>query len=324
MPRTLTLAGLALALALFAIWAAGWSAPLAGWVTDQQRAVQDALAGAVRALRGGQAGAWLALLTVCFSYGFLHAVGPGHGKAVIGGYGVARRVRMAPLAALALASSLAQAAVAVALVQIGVLVLGLTRERLEAVADDAMLPLSHGLIAVLGLWLLWRGARGLQRHSADTAVVGGEHHHAQHGHDHGHDKGHGHHHAHEHRHDHGAECGCGHVHAPTPEQVARLSGWRDGALLVGAIAMRPCSGSLFLLVLTQALGIGWAGIVGAFAMALGTACVTVVVAGLAVWAREGLFATLPGGGLVRAVPAVELVLGAGIAAMSFLLIFRAI
>lgn len=297
--RVLALVGLVLALGLAALWVSGVTQPLAAWAAGQQRAVQEALAVAVRALRGGQPGAWSALLAVCFSYGFFHAIGPGHGKAVIGGYGMARRVRLAPLAGLALASSLAQAAVAVVLVAGGAFVLGWTRVRMEGFAETAMLPVSHGLIAGLGLWLVWRGARGLAEGRRGTRG-------AQ---DHGH-----------HRHPNDEACGCGHAHGPSVEQVAQVTSARDAAVLIGAIALRPCSGALFLLILTFAMGIGWAGVAGTFAMGLGTASVTVLVAGLAVWAREGAFAALPGAGLARVLPGVELVAGAVIAGVSLLVL----
>lgn len=292
------LAGLAVALVLAALWGFGWLEPVARWAAGQQRAVQEGLAVAVRALRAGQPGAWSALLAVCFAYGFFHAVGPGHGKAVIGGYGLARRVRLVPLAGLALASSLAQALVAVVLVAGGAFVLGWTRVRMEGFAETAMVPVSHGLIAGLGLWLVWRGARGLWAGRRVTEVAQ-EHEH--------------HHHSHE-------DCGCGHAHGPSVEQVAQVTSARDAALLIGAIALRPCSGALFLLILTFAMGIGWAGVAGTFAMGLGTASVTILVAGLAVWAREGAFATLPGAGLARVLPGVELVAGAVIAALSLALL----
>ncbi|MDO9640063.1 MAG: hypothetical protein Q7J44_16115 [Pseudotabrizicola sp.] len=292
--RGLALAGLGIALGLAVLWASGATEPVARWAATQQRAVQDALAVAVRALRAGEPGAWSALLAVCFAYGFFHAVGPGHGKAVIGGYGMARRVRLRALAGLALASSLAQAAVAVVLVAGGAFVLGWSRVRMEGFAETAMLPLSHGLIAGLGLWLVWRGLRGLAAGQRGTGVAQ-EHEHHHHGHD---------------------ACGCGHAHGPSVEQVAQVTGLRDAALLIGAVALRPCSGALFLLILTFAMGIGWAGVAGAFAMGLGTASVTVMVAGLAVWAREGAFAALPGAGLARVLPGVELVAGAVIAAVS--------
>ncbi len=302
--RGLALAGLVLVLGLAALWAGGGLEPVARWAAGQQRAVQEALAVAVRGLRAGEPGAWSALLAVCFAYGFFHAVGPGHGKAVIGSYGMARRVRLPVLAGLALASSLAQAAVAVALVAGGAFVLGWTRPRMEGFAETAMMPVSHALVAGLGLWLVWRGARGLL---AQGRAEGG--HGAQH------EDGH-----HDHHHHDEAACGCGHAHGPSAAQVARVTSLRDAAVLIAAIALRPCSGALFLLILTFAMGIGWAGVAGTFAMGLGTASVTVLVAGLAVWAREGAFAALPGAGLARFLPGVEMVAGALIAAVSLVLL----
>ncbi|MDO8884864.1 MAG: hypothetical protein U0934_04865 [Pseudotabrizicola sp.] len=309
--RVLALAGLAVALVLAGLWATGAMAPVARWAGAQQREVQEALAGAVRALRAGKPGAWSALLTVCFAYGFFHAVGPGHGKAVIGGYGMARRVRFRTLAGLALASSLAQAAVAVVLVAGGAFALGWTRPRMEGFAETAMMPVSHALVAGLGLWLVWRGARGLTALSVSQDAHG--HHPAAQGHE---DNLH-----HDHHHHHVEDaCGCGHSHAPSVAQVAQVTSLRDAAMLIGAIALRPCSGALFLLILTFAMGIGWAGVLGTFAMGLGTASVTVMVAAMAYWAREGALAALPGAGLARLLPGVELVAGAVIAGVSLMLL----
>lgn len=61
---------------------------LAAWASQQQRAFQTDLARAVRALQTGQPGAWIALMTAAGSYGFVHALGPGHGKYLIGGVGL--------------------------------------------------------------------------------------------------------------------------------------------------------------------------------------------------------------------------------------------
>jgi ABC-type nickel/cobalt efflux system permease component RcnA len=106
--------------------------------------------------------------------------------------------------------------------------------------------------------------------------------------------------------------------------VARVTGWRDAALLVGGIAMRPCSGALFVLVVTWQLGIALAGIAGALAIGLGTALVTVGVALLAVWAREGALAGLGGGRVARAMPVLELAAGAALALAALGLLWQSL
>jgi nickel/cobalt exporter len=300
--RMISILGLVLVALVGLLWLTGALDGVSAALQSAQRAAQDRLAGAIRALRGGEAGALTAFWAVCFAYGVLHAAGPGHGKLVVGGYGVARRVPALRLAGLALASSLAQAAVAVALVYGLVAVLGLTRTAVEGTAERWVTPFGHAMIAGLGLWLVWRGARGMLRRPAGQAPV----HHGpgdDHGHDHGHDHGQ--------PHVHGPDCT--HAHGPTLDEVAQVTGWRDAAMLVAGIAMRPCSGALFVLILTWQLGIALAGVIGAFVMGLGTALVTMAVALLAVWAREGAFAGLGTGRVARALPFVELAVGALIA-----------
>lgn len=262
------------------------------WAVEGQQAAQGALARGLRALRAGEPGALATLMGVCFAYGFFHAVGPGHGKLVIGGYGAARRVGLWRLSAIALVSSLAQAATAIALVGAGLWLLGWSREQMTGLAEEVFQPLSFALIAAIGLWLVLRGGRALARFGAPAD--GPAHHGA--GHAHGP----------------GEPCGsCGHAHAPDPEAVARIGSIRDAALLVGAVAVRPCTGALFVLILTAGMGAFPAGIAGAIAMGLGTASVTIAVAIAAVTMREGALASLPGAAaLARAQPLIEI--GAGL------------
>jgi hypothetical protein len=156
MRRALTYAGLVLVGLGAVLWLTGALGPLADALQAAQRGAQERLAAAIRALRGGEPGALAAFWAVCFGYGVLHAAGPGHGKLVIGGYGVARRVPVGRLAGLALASSLAQAAVAVGLVYAALAVLGLTRTAVEGAAERWMTPVGHAMIAGLGCG--WSGA----------------------------------------------------------------------------------------------------------------------------------------------------------------------
>lgn len=311
MPRRLTVTVLVLAIAGGLLWALGALDGLAAWLSDAQRAAQERLAGAIRALRGGEPGALAAFWALCFGYGVLHAAGPGHGKLVIGGYGLARRVPVGRLVGLALAASLAQAAVAVSVVYALVAVLGLARGAVETAAEDWLTPFGHALVAGLGLWLMWRGVGGLRR---QHAVADGHGHadHDHHPHDH-HDHG---------SHEHGPHCG--HAHGPSLEEVARVTGWRDALALIAGIAVRPCAGALFVLILTWQLGIALAGVVGAVVMGLGTALITAGVALMAVLAREGALAGLGSGRLAQALPVVELVIGALIAGAALTLLAQTV
>ena len=288
------------------LWLGNGADQLARWAADGQREAQTALARGLRALRAGEPGAMIALLSMCFAYGFFHAVGPGHGKILIGGYGVARQVSMVRLSVLALVSSLAQAATAVILVYSGVLLFNWSRERMEGLADTLLAALSYGAIALIGAWLAYRGLRTLWRSFRPA---------------------HDHHHTHDHDHSgHSHVCDtCGHSHGPSIEEVAKVSSLRDALVLVGAIAIRPCTGALFLLILTWRMDIQVAGILGAFAMGLGTASVTVVVALMAVVFRSGALEALSEGQTARrALGTVELIAGVVIAMLALQLLMRAL
>ncbi|WP_282183007.1 nickel/cobalt transporter [Aliiroseovarius marinus] len=291
MLRVISILSLVILVFGVALWATGALEGVSAWAADWQRQVQTSMARGLRALRAGEPGALAALLTVCFSYGFFHAVGPGHGKVLIGGYSLASRATMWRMSSVALLSSLAQGLSAILLVFAGVLVLNLTRQQMVGLAEDWFADASYAAIALIGLYLLVRGARKLLRVAHNEA----------HSHDHDHA------HAHAHCHD------CGHAHAPGLHDVEAAGNWRELAVLIAGVAIRPCTGALFLLVLTWQMGLVWQGILGVVAMALGTASVTIVTALVAVGLRGGLLAgLLEGGGTLaaRAVSLLEIAAGA--------------
>lgn len=290
----LSLAALALAALVIWLWGFGGAGQVSAWARAGQAETQQAMARLLRALRAGEPGALAGLMGLCFAYGFFHAAGPGHGKLLIGGYGMAARVSAWRLSFLALASSFAQAAAAVLLVYTGVFVFDLTRQHMTDLAEDIMAPASFAAIALVGLWLAFRGLRRWRKTRAT--------------HDHHH---------HDHHHDHDAPCAsCGHKHGPTLAEAEAVTGWRDAAALIGAVAIRPCTGALFLLILTWRMGLDLAGILGAFAMGLGTASVTLAVAIASVTLREGALARLATGDTARALPLFEIAAGVTIAALS--------
>lgn len=273
--------------------ATGVDTRIAAWAAGWQREFQTSLATTLRALRAGEPGAVTLFLGVCFAYGFFHAVGPGHGKVLIGGYGVARRVTLWRLAAIALLSSLGQAVTAIVLVLVGLLMVGWTRQQLTAAAETLMLPASTAAIGLIGLWLALRGGRALWRLRASH---GGEHQDHHHDHDH---------------------AGCGHRHAPSLDEVEKAGGVRETLMLIAGVAIRPCSGAILLLVLTAYMDIFPTGIAGAVAMSIGTASLTVSVAIASVLARESTLSSFgERGTAARLLPVIELVAGLAVCLFS--------
>lgn len=300
--RIFAICGLLVAAILVILWQSGGLDGLTYWASQRQREAQTLMAGALRRLRAGEPGASLALIGISFGYGFLHAAGPGHGKMLIGGYGFGTDVSLRRLSFLAVISSLAQAGTAVGLVWGGITLFDLSREALTELSEDVMADLSAAMIGAIGIWLGFRGIRQILRIGKQTPSR--------------------HHHAHHPQHVHDENCGCGHAHGPTPREVAETRSLRDALILIAGIAARPCTGALFLLLLTWRMGIFPTGVAAAFAMGLGTASVTLLVALLSVWARQGSFALMvPDGSMKRFakwLPGIlQLVAGSVVAFMSW-------
>lgn len=268
----------------------GGMGDIARWAAEEQRSAQNALAAGLRAVRAGEPGAWLTLMGVCAAYGFFHAAGPGHGKLVIGGYGAAARVTAWRLSWLAVAASLAQALAAIALVGIGALVLGWGRVEMTQTAEQILAPASYAAIALVGLWLVVRGLRRAVTAAAHPVDADGHCH------------------------------SCGHAHGPSVDQAEAVASLRDAVAIIASIAIRPCTGAVFLLILCFGLGIPLAGIAGALVMGLGTASVTVLVALAAVGTRRTALGGWSGTGAVRAMALIEVVVGGLVALVATALV----
>jgi nickel/cobalt transporter (NicO) family protein len=265
--------------ALAALWATGAFAAIGWWALEQQRVLQAMLAGHLRDVRGGEPAAMAGLIALAAGYGFVHAVGPGHGKILVAGAALGTRATARRMAGIALAGSLAQAAFAVVLVYGGFALFAATAR--GAVASEAWLePMGHLAVALIGAWLVARGLWAAW-HPEEAGCCG-------------HGNGHGH----------------GHGHGPDPDAVARATGWREAAALVGAMAVRPCTGALVVLVLAWRFDLAASGAAAVVAMGLGTAAFTVLVAVLAVSGREAAFLSAGGGGRARSL-AAALQIGAG-------------
>ena len=147
----------------------GIGGPFGGFflqVSLLQQHFYKALTTALSSLTRNPWGVWL-LLAVSFAYGVFHAVGPGHGKAVITSYLLASGDTVRRGILLSFGSALVQAASAILIVGIGAIVLRLTAMQMTY-ATDWIEILSYGAIALVGAWLLW------------AKTFGGGHHHHHH------------------------------------------------------------------------------------------------------------------------------------------------
>lgn len=260
--------GLSLLAALgFALVSSDALAWLARESAAYQRQIQHQLTTSLQDVGSGTGSAaalWI-LLSLCFSYGVVHTLGPGHGKAVIVAYfldGTEPRRWIEGLFAgawIAVTHTLSALVLAIGLKLMSVAGLfgALAHARMVEIA-------SYLLILAVGLWRLRAGLRG------EAAACNHDHgSHEHHGHGH-HGQGH-----HGHGHDHGTQAHH-HAHAPHPPRRvdAEAVGFlhrRSGLMLLSAAGAAPCAGALILVLLSLALDVLWAGIVGVIAIAAGMA-----------------------------------------------------
>lgn len=260
---------------------AGLLERLSFWVQDKQSEYTRGLVQAVRRLKTDNlfvaAGA-LAILS--FLYGVFHAVGPGHGKAIISSYVLANEQTARRGVLIAFLSSAFQALSAIVIVGLMALVFKATSVQMQA-AESMIERISYALVTAVGAWLLFVQIRALITGKPAHSHAG--HDHKGHAHEHGH-AGHGH--AHGHAHAHAAGEACDHQHLPGPEQLTNNWSWKRALALSFAVGVRPCTGAILVLVFALTQGLFWAGVFATVAMALGTAITVSALAVLAVVSRD--------------------------------------
>jgi nickel/cobalt exporter len=223
------------------------------WAAGEQRTFQNAMAGALRGIQAGDQRAVWTLCSATAAYGFFHALGPGHGKVLIGGAALASGATLKRLSILTVLSSLAQAAMAILLVGGLYFLLQIGSADLADLTETWLAPASYVAIAAIGAVLIFRGVRSW--HNINQSKQ---------------DK-------------HGC---CGHAHGPSVGDVATLTTTRDVVALIASIAIRPCTGALFVLVIAARFDAFPAGCLAVVTMGLGTAAFNLTVATSGVAARR--------------------------------------
>ncbi len=267
-----------------------------------QREVNSELADLLYEAKSNPWGAGSYLIGFSFIYGMLHSLGPGHGKVIVSTYLATHPTKAKASLVLTVVSAFLQALVAVLLVS--VLLWGFSAS-MRVVNDKAnmFVSLSFALVAVVGTLICWKALKniystmrkpqptlrvkaitplatgaissvsvrssvpvrtpmalrssGSMIMGATNALQAADHTHADHSH---------------------TDCGCGHQHVADPEAINKASTFREYAGIIVTIGIRPCTGAIMVLLFANMVGLYWMGVLSAFAMAVGTALTTSLIA----------------------------------------------
>ena len=236
----------------FGILFINYNVSIPQWFVEKQRVFQNQMAEAVIRMRSGD---MLAITTLCMStatYGFVHALGPGHGKYLIGGVGIGTQIKHLHLISIAVISSITQALWAIVLVYSAFFFLGVAADKIETFSESLLLPLSYGAVTLVGCFLVFRGVRNVFHLNFGTTPP----------------------------------TRCTHSHGPNLDQLSNAFSWRERLILITSVAIRPCTGAIFLLIITWNLQLQWVGVAAVISMGLGTAALTSIVAVSSISARS--------------------------------------
>lgn len=216
--------------------------------------------------------AGLTLFVVSFLYGVFHAVGPGHGKFILSSYLSIEQAKLPQAMRITLLSALAQGLVAIALVSVLVVGLMLSRSYFNLTVKWVERG-SFILMILFGCYWLYQGIK-VWRKSAQKVVkiykiV------PLHSNHMGHQE-----------HIHSEQCGCGHKHLPSSDELAKIQDWKSMLLVIFSIGLRPCSGAILVLFLAYTLDLYLWGIFSALVMAAGTGLTLSLFAVIVLVARK--------------------------------------
>ena len=226
----------------------------------------QALAGAEAAAQSGQfTTAALLPLGLGFSYGAVHAIGPGHGKLVVAGYFAGRTApvreafRMAGEIAALHVGSAAAIAVFAAILLGGVI-------DASGPAFTAVKLVSYGLIMAAGALMLYRATvLLLAPQGINLPWPGGLA---------------------------AAQSTCGHDHRAdeTHHHHAKTGSLRERGLLSLAVGAVPCTGALIAVLFALASGAWMLGLLTVVAISIGMALTLAGVGVLTIWTRGSVSA----------------------------------
>lgn len=186
------------------------------------------------------AGIWL--LAGAFTYGALHAAGPGHGKFIVMTYLSTNQESQLAARVVPFLGSLMQGVSAILFVYILAVVFNLAAGDLSA-GRWYVEKASALLIAAFGLFVIYQALKQRRPRALTMSAL-------------------------KPMHQHGKACGCGH-HGVGAELAQ--ADWKTRLGVILGIGARPCSGAIMILLFANALGIVSWGMAAVMAMSIGTA-----------------------------------------------------
>ncbi len=224
-------------------------------IVEWQRLFHDLLATHINAIAQDPIHHGLMLIVLSFVYGVFHAVGPGHGKAVIVTYLGSHKESLSRGAVISFLAALLQAGVAILLVVLLSQLLSIPFSEVNNYADDITL-VSYILVMALGAFLFLTASFKYYRYIRQTVH--------EHTHEEKHEHHHEHHHQHAHHHDH-ACCGHHHVHQSDKQET-----WWQSIGVIFSMGIRPCTGAILVLIYAHLVGAFYYGVIATLVMGLGT------------------------------------------------------
>ncbi|MEQ5730004.1 nickel/cobalt transporter [Providencia alcalifaciens] len=254
----------------FAIWLAyrywgTWLQLSIGW----QKQLNQGLSNLLQETSSHPLYAGSLLIAVSFLYGFLHALGPGHGKLIITTYIATQRTHLKQSVIISLLASLLQGVVAITLVSVVLVLFQLSTKHLNQVSLYAE-QLSYLFVIILGCFLCitalrryWQTRlsralsplviknlkpltqstkRMIQPNTLTPHPV----------------------------------CHCGHQHVIQSHQIQ--SSFKSKVLIILSMGARPCSGAILVLLFSYVIEVYAWGVIAALAMAVGTALTICLIA----------------------------------------------
>lgn len=244
-----------------------------------QKQINGYLASSLRNInQNPQKYGWI-LLALSFCYGFLHALGPGHGKFIITSFLALHKTKLKETLVLSFCASMAQGLVAIILTTVVIAILRLSSSMFKQ-SQLWLERISFALVLLLGCYLLWQSLRRLYKLYQQQKVqkftsfrkfnqIGGSKIMLQPKLE-------------------ADECGCGHKHVVSLKSNHKLN-LKTKIMLILSVGMRPCSGAILVLFLAYMLNLYIWGVFAALLMAFGTG-LTLMLFGLVVYYLRTFFA----------------------------------